>query len=80
MQRQTVNKTVGSMSSSSESSDEDSARKLLHDIYQAESGKLKSKVYEMLLFGPVSAYEKAKKKIAREQMDLKIKEIKAIST
>lgn len=49
------NKTVGSSSSGSISSDEASTRKLLTEIYKAESGRHKNQVDDVLLFGPSRA-------------------------
>ena len=70
-----------SRSVSCSSGEESSARKLITEFYREEKGKYRNRVDDSVFFGQASkAEEIAKKQLIREQVDSKIKEMKALST
>ena len=65
-------------SDESDNSQMSMTNELIHDFYIAEKQQYKSKIDEVLLFGPSKAEEAAKKQLVKEQRDAHIKELKAL--
>ena len=56
------------------------ARQIIDNCWQEEKGSYRTRVDDVTLFGVFKAEDRAKQRILRDDVDTKIKEIKALNT